>query len=251
MTNYEEETMFKVAICDDDISYHETIKSIIESNKMTSVKLVYYTYSSGKELLENAWQQYDLVFLDAQISDMNGNETAKCLRQECRNMVLVCCASIQKPTPELFKVQPFRYIMKDRGDRTLREEMPDIMHEMMVRAEDRMLNVTADGKLMRIPIKSILYVSVAKRGAIIHIFPSDRDCHISCKETVKEIYETLNKEGFEYAHNSYIVNMCNIVQLEKGILRLKDMTELNISRSKKKHFEDALEYFIHKSYKRG
>lgn len=243
--------MYKVAICDDDKKYHETIKSIMQSYEKISYDIAFYEYLSGSELLNNIWQQYDLVFLDIQMPGLDGNETAKLLREQCKNTVLVFCTSYQRPTPESFKVQPFRYIMKDFGDKMLKEEIPDIIREMIVRAEYKMLNITTDGRLMRIPINSILYVSVAKRGAVVHTFPRDDKSDVACKETIKEIYAVLGKEGFEYAHNSYIINMGNIIQLEKGVLVLKDMTKLNISRSKKEHFDEAFANYLHKKYKRG
>lgn len=42
-------------------------------------------------------------------------------------------------------------------------------------AEVPYLNVTEDGKIRRIPINQILYVSVIKRGAIVHQYSNGDD----------------------------------------------------------------------------
>lgn len=152
---------------------------------------------------------------------LDGNEAAKAFRNMNKDAVLIFCTNYHQPTPDSFRAQPYRYIMKDLCDRMLEKEMPDIIHEMMIHAEVPYLNVTADGKIRRIPINQILYVSVIKRGAIVHQYSNGDDKEISCREAVNELYMQLSGMGFEYAHNSYIVNMANIIHVNKNIITIK------------------------------
>lgn len=236
--------MYKIAICDDDTGYRNVIKETVELYHNITDEVVFYEYSCGETLLKHLWQQFDLVFLDIQMPGINGNETAKAFRREDQEAVLVFCTNYQVPTTESFKVQPFRYIMKDFQNRILCSEMADILLEMLKKSDIEYLNITQDGKLLRVPVKSILYITIAKRGAVIHTYPSSEQKDISCKETVKVLYEQLKKKGFEYAHNSYIINFSNIIRIEKNTVILKDKTELNISRAKKAKFEEAFSSFL-------
>lgn len=247
---YEGDAMFKIAICDDDINYRTRVKNLIVKITDFCPDIFFYEYSSGEELIKDVNQMHNLLFLDIQMGEMDGNETAKVFRKLNRDAILIFCTNFQNPTPESFKVQPYRYIMKDLQDQMLKEEMPDIIREMERKTEIRYLNVTEDGNLSRIPVKQILYVSVVKRGALIHQYSENGTKEICCRETVKEIYDRLLYEGFEYAHNSYIVNMANIIHVSKNVITLKDKTELNISRSKQKNFDSSFSKFLRLRYKR-
>lgn len=242
--------MFKVAICDDDKNYRRIVKETVRRYSSNIGEIVFDEYSSGEELLADIYQMHNLLFLDIQMAEMDGNEAAKEFRTANKSAVLVFCTNYQEPTTESFKVQPYRYIMKDFSDRMLTEEMPDILNEMMARSEILYLTIIEDGKVSRIPVDQILYVSMAKRGAVIHKYSNAPDKETSCRETVGELYGQLSEMGFAYAHNSYIVNMANIIHISKTVITLKDNTELNISRSRKVQFDEAFSNFLHKRYKR-
>ena len=242
--------MFKVAICDDDKVYRGIVKETVNKYSENIEGIVFYEYSSGEELLADAHQMHNILFLDIRMPKLDGNEAAKAFRNMNKDAVLIFCTNYHQPTPDSFRAQPYRYIMKDLCDRMLEKEMPDIIHEMMIHTEVPYLNVTEDGKICRIPINQILYVSVIKRGAIVHQYSNGDDKEISCREAVNELYMQLSGMGFEYAHNSYIVNMANIIHVNKNIITLKDNTELNISRSKQKCFDEAFSSFIRLRYRR-
>lgn len=57
-------------------------------------------------------------------------------------------------------------------------------------------------------------------------------------------YECLAGRGFEYAHNSYIVNLAKVEGLEKNVALLPFGIQLNVSRSRKGQFADALITFL-------
>ena len=123
--------MFKVAICDDDKNYRRIVKETVRRYSSNIGEIVFDEYSSGEELLADIYQMHNLLFLDIQMAEMDGNEAAKEFRTANKSAVLVFCTNYQEPTTESFKVQPYRYIMKDFSDRMLTEEMPDILNEMM------------------------------------------------------------------------------------------------------------------------
>lgn len=243
--------MFKVAICDDDKKYQKVVEMMLQADEMLREQMILHTYASGEELLAHAWQQYDLVFLDIQMPGMDGNETAMRLRKISPDLVLVFCSGYHRPTPDSFKAQPFRYIIKDQEHRMLRDEMCAIVRKMKTNSSYPKVTLTADGMLIRLPVHDILYISVAKRGAVVHTFSAHVQPQIFCRETVKILYEELQEEGFVYAHNSYIVNLCHVIQLNKTVLRLEDGTQLNISRSKKAQFDQVFAEYLHKKYKRA
>lgn len=137
--------MFKIAICDDDKNYRRIVKETVSKYSSNIEGIAFYEYSSGEELLADTHQIHNLLFLDIQMAKMDGNETAKEFRTANKSAVLVFCTNYQEPTTESFKVQPYRYIMKDLGNRMLTEEMPDILNEMIL----TMINISFFHFLMK------------------------------------------------------------------------------------------------------
>lgn len=176
---------------------------------------------------------------------IDGNKTAQLFRQINKEAVLIFCSNYFEPTPDsINKGQPFRYIMKDLKDRTLKSEIKNILLEMKRRKRIKYLTATAVGKVIRLPLKDVLYISVVKRGCDLYSVKNGQVEEVHCRESLKEMYEQLKQEGFEYAHNSYIVNLENVIGIEKSVLFLKCGIQLNISRSKKNQFEERLMNFL-------
>ena len=100
--------------------------------------------------------------------------------------------------------------------------------------------MTSAGKIIRIHVENILYVSRAKRGCVITIVKEQEKETVRCRESFGELCEQLKDQGFAQAHYSYIVNLGKVEGLEKGVLRLKNGIELNVSRAKKEEFTEAL-----------
>ena len=73
---------------------------------------------------------------------------------------------------------------------------------------------------------------------------------IVSNKKLKDIYEELKNQFFEYAHNSYIVNFRAIIGIRNDVITLEDLTTLNISRSKKGTFHSRLANYLGGKYKR-
>lgn len=234
--------MYKIAICDDDEKYREIVKRIVENeNSLPKSEIVFYEYESGEELLKHMDILHELVFIDIRMPGLDGNETALKLRKYNKDAVLIFCSSYFEPTVDSINFgQPFRYIMKDLRDISLHQEISAIIAEVKRRfLNDYAVTVTSAGKVTRIHVGNILYVSRAKRGCEIYVVKEEEKEVIHCREPFGELCEQLNGQGFAYAHHSYTVNLGKVEGLEKNVLRLKCGIELNISRARKVEFTDA------------
>lgn len=237
--------MYRIAVCDDDWTYRANIRRCITELEFVNESIEYFEYESGEQMLAHIYEQHDLVFLDIQMPGLDGNETARRFRDGNQSAVLIFCTNYNSLTPELIKVRPFRYVMKDLNNKNLNNELPDILTEMMKAARIVYITVTGPNFIRRIPIKDILYIAILKHGAEIILYEGNKSIKIRCRETVRFLYERLRDHGFEYAHNSYIVNLSNIICKEKQIIRLKDNTELNVARSRKAKLEESMFEFFH------
>lgn len=152
--------MYKIAICDDDKRYRKIIREIVKhENSLPENEIRFYEYESGNEFLKHMDILYELVFIDIRMPGMDGNQTALKLRNYNKNAVLIFCSSYFEPTVDSINFgQPFRYIMKDLHNTSLRREISAIMAEVNRRfLNDYAVTVTATGKITRIHVENILY----------------------------------------------------------------------------------------------
>lgn len=243
--------MYKIAICDDDKYYRRTVREILEKMDLNE-EIQFFEYESGELLLTDINIRHNLIFVDICMPGLDGNKTIRLLRKSNKEAVLIFCSSFFELTLDSINIgQPFRYILKNVDNSTLKKEMPQILKETKLRMMQyhHYLTVAATGKVIRVLIDNLLYISVVKRGSCLYIENEGQNIEeIRCRETITELYEQLEKKGFEYAHNSYIVNLRKVVTIKRTMLQLSGGTELNVSRSKRKEFEKRFRNILHRGW---
>lgn len=98
--------------------------------------------------------------------------------------------------------------------------------------------------IARLFTRDILFVSRNKKKSKVHVIEEaihyGFEKRISCKMSLDEMYEILKDYGFEFSHNSYLVNLKYVTRKTATKLELIDGTQLSIARSKEDSFADAL-----------
>ncbi len=249
--------MLRIVICDDNEKDIEYMKEIIMACGVNKGEVCFYTYHSGEDFLVQAKElEYcDLVILDMQMEGMDGHETAVAFRQLFPQTTLVFWSGVCRPTDETFKVTPFRYLYKNYSRKAMICEMQAVIEEARFKQNMPQIIGCYYNNMIRFYPDDILYIENERMGSSIHSCleekKSNRDNEEKPKTKMKlrELYEILKPYGFEYAHNSYIVNMNYVTKVySKGDLQLKDGTILGISRSKQKSFREAFSEFMGYKY---
>lgn len=170
--------MYRIAICDDDIAYTEYLEKKIKEVLGKSERSSICKYYSGEEFIDDLELEFDLVFLDMQMGEIDGITAAIKFRKRNQDAVLVFCTGIQLPQPEFFDVQPFRYLMKNYTENKIDEELKNIINKMIENKKEVYIVVRNDGRMDKIAIDNITYISNIKRGCCIHIFSKkDNQCY--------------------------------------------------------------------------
>ena len=98
----------KIAVVDDEKAIREEMESLIREKRPDCH---IESFESGDRLLL-AEGQYDIVFLDIQMSGRNGIDTARLLRQRSEHMVIVFVSGIKDYVFQAFDVAAFHYLLK-------------------------------------------------------------------------------------------------------------------------------------------
>lgn len=106
----------RVAICDDEKYFREEIKRLVEQY-LKEKKIIFCIdlFTSGLEFCsdDNNLQQYDIIFLDIGMKEMNGMETAYAIREKNQNVDIVFITIMMDYALEGYHVDAVRYILKD------------------------------------------------------------------------------------------------------------------------------------------
>lgn len=246
--------MFHIIICDDDESYIDNLKEMIISAGMSSDEVLFYEYSSGEAFIENIdnQKQCDLLILDMQMKDYDGHETARMFREKFPKSMLVFCSGVRMPTDESFKTMPFRYLLKQYSQSKMLEELQAIIAEMRLKKDGLKIAATHYSNTVLIDPDDVIYIENYRYGSIIHVIQGENEYSgkITTEKKLPELMEELSEMGFEYAHNSYIVNLKYVIRLlTNGEIMLVNGECLNVSRSRLKKFRASFSSWISKKYK--
>lgn len=230
--------MIRIAICDDDREYGAWLEMVIFQRFGSGVEIT--QYSSGEDYLVDAELMHELIFLDVEMPGMDGIETAARIRKENRNAVLIFISGVRNPTPESFKVAPYRYLLKSFSNEELEKELEDIFAETKRIFAEEYLVCEKDGHSVRTNLLDILYISIVRGGCQVHVYNGKSTEDSLVREKLAVLAKKLEEKDFAYAHNSYLVNLRNVDSFSKTEVVLKDKTVLAISRSKYVEFENRM-----------
>lgn len=231
--------MLRIAICDDEKYDRDRIQALLleyleTHNLNASIDL----FSSGKEFLSERDNlvKYDIVFLDINMEEIDGIQTAQEMRSFQSDTCIVLVTAFINYVLEGYKVGAVRYIMKDALDVQIKECMDAIIQKMQFR-EITFPFLEGDRTLYT---DNILYVESRKHK-----------CIFSCMERENVTYQLygkldqieieLERYGFLRIHKSFLVNMKHVKRISNYIAVMDSGDEFPVSRLR---FTKARESFV-------
>lgn len=246
--------MYYIAICDDQSNFIKYMEKMLLKSGLKKEEVTFYEYSSGEELIHSLeWcENVDLLILDMQMKKLDGHKTAGYFRKQFPSSVIVFCSGVCLPTVESFETTPFRYLLKEYTDERMLRELKVIIQEVKNKLIEPVIIGTRNYNVVKLKLEEILYISIDRNGSNIHVnsknIKYEFENHITSKKKLPELYLMLKDYGFEYAHNSYIVNLNHIKRKTIKELELSDGTVLSIARSKEKNLRTSFARYKAQKY---
>ncbi|MGC4019950.1 MAG: LytTR family DNA-binding domain-containing protein [Muricomes sp.] len=203
--------MIKVAVCDDDESVREKLFAIIKGwfdNIRRPVLVV--KFISGVNLLESHIR-FDIIFLDIEMPNLNGIETARMLRKWDVNSKIIYVTNYEHYIKSSYKVHAFDYISKPVCENEICCALLEaVQYSDNARKKQKYAFETEEGTVT-LDLDDIYYFEYSSRRVIINC---SREKYIS-SYSLKELLEKFQKYDFNSPHKGFIVNMLYI-KLIKG-----------------------------------
>ena len=220
----------RIAICDTNEIFTDYLKHKLYfySNKY-KLDFVIDIFKSGEDLLKTP-QKYSLIFMEYELSGINGLETAKLLR---KNNIISKIIFISQNTDfvfETFIVSPYRFLIKPLHEQSIYKTLDDYFQE-----NGTHYNLwIADGvNTVCLNTDEILYLEANNKYCLIHLNTKT----ILCKKTMARVSSTLPKLHFQKINRAFIVNLNAIKKYSCENVALKNGETLRITRTYFKNFK--------------
>ena len=207
--------MIRICICDDENFFQLNLREHIELYMLQKqLPFKVELFSSGEELilLGNNLLQYDIIFLDINMNEIDGIETAKIIRTYNKNVFLVFVTAHISYSLEGYKVNAKRYLLKDNHN--FREAIIECLNTIILEISTLKLKLDfnfIEGKQL-VCTENITFIESHLHKSVFHISKNT-----SIKRTLymklDNIEEKLTAYNFLRIHKSYLVNMKYISQI--------------------------------------
>ena len=223
-----------VAICDDDTTIHDIVKSYIEEfnikNGIFDVRI--NAFSSGEALLKfyltDIQKPLDIIFMDIEMNELNGIDTIRKLQLQYNNLIIIFITGHTKYAPETFRVGAFQLIDKPISKADFFSDYSRAINTY--KEFHKEIFFTWQGVKTVVEYKDIYYIEAYNRHLFIH--------------TETKIYEFIGKlsdyektlclSGFVRTHQSFIVNMKYIKSINIADILLENNATVYMSKHKRK-----------------
>lgn len=231
--------MIKIAIVDDDGQSRRTLEENLkkyETEENTSFSVTHY--SDSEYFLRDYVKQYDIIFLDVEMPVLNGIEVAKRLRQTDSSVIIVFVTNFGKYAIDGYEVEALDFIVKPVTYYGLKLKIKRAV-ERLAKDNDATIEVSSYDRITRIRQKDVYYVEVREHGLFINTV----DGIVQSYGSLKKLEATLDKTTFSRCNHCYLVNLGHVKVIKGFELTLDNGEVLQISRSKKKPFSEAVDKF--------
>lgn len=208
----EQGTMYKVAVCDDELIVAEKIEYMAKEilKEMTgdfSVDI----FTKGEEIINRLKEEstaYHIVLLDIIMDGIDGVRVATELRENGINTTIVFITSAAEFAIKGYEVQAFRYLLKPLNNDELRKTlMLDYKHNY----ENKYLSLIRGAEVRKIPVDDIFYVEISGRKIAIHLL----DDIIYYSEKLSDFQHYLPCDNFIRCHRSFIINISKVSMVKR------------------------------------
>ncbi len=227
--------MIRIAICDDEKHMSDHIRSMVlnffrKKNREISLRM----FSGGEELLSYNGQ-IDILFLDIQMKDMDGMETARKLRADKFRGFLVFITVLKEMVFQSFEVQAYDYLVKPVDDKQFEKTMERLYASMQNASEDSLLVQKGyEGRIIR--KDEIVFCEIIDRKIYLNLASGEV---VDYYERIENLETKLNNR-FYRCHRSYLINLKHLKGYKNGTACMDNGKEIPVSRLRSREFSGVV-----------
>ena len=204
----------RIAVCDDNEIHRDIMEHLLNrysSERSISFELVPYEYGMNflYDMEEGAY--FDAAFLDIYMEDAMGNEIAHKLRAMGYQGEIVFLTASPDFAIESYDVNAGGYLLKPPNY----EKLKMVMDRITRNIDPCTYHIRKRTTVTKVVYHEILYIESSNSKCILH---TEYGGAYTVYKTLNTIEEELDDRRFLRCHQSFLVNMDHIKQVEKQFL---------------------------------
>jgi DNA-binding LytR/AlgR family response regulator len=232
--------MMNIAICDDEKNSRDTVSEYLQPFAASGDGLAIAQFESGEALLADykSGAAFHLIFLDVEMNDLSGVETARRIREMDKNVMFVFITAHPKYVPDAFIVGAFQFLTKP------------LQRDFFVREFERALQtyhktihsykIAYKGQTIILKVGDILYIETY--GRLLRACTQASEYEFAGSISVEE--KKLLDYDFIRCHKGYLINMKHIASVNKSDFVLTNGTVIPISKHMKNEVLNRFNRFV-------
>lgn len=241
--------MIYIAVCDDERYMADQVSEMVSvyfrrksggHSAYSPLEIEVTQFPSGETLLRSD-KTFDVLFLDIQMKDMDGMETARRLRGRGFKGYLIFITVLRETVFQSFEVGAYDYLVKP-----VEEQYFDKMMERLISSlqndREKSLLVQRGYDSSVISFDEIIYCEIIGRKVYLHLSSGEV---IDFYDRIENLQTRLDSR-FYRCHRSYLINMKYLRGYRNGAARMEGGIEIPVSRLRSKEFSEAILRYMRK-----
>lgn len=233
--------MIKIAICDDEDIFISKISENVKFNfSKLNANVEIDTFKDGISLLASHEDNlYDVIFLDIDMPNFSGMETAQKLYDINRYQIVVFITSHDELVYEALKLQPLNFIRK----RALEKDLPSVIKNIIEKTnkDKKEYAFKFNGNIYKVKLKNILYISSCRHIITVYCVNGNT---LNVTDTIKHLSNELQSLNFVKVNSGCLVNLNYILSFQSDCVLLDDNSLIPVSRYLMKKVKETFKVFM-------
>lgn len=228
--------LVRIAIVEDEEAPRSILKEMIEQYGKTDSRLNFEvsSYASALVFLEDFHADFDVIFLDILMDDINGIEAARRIRQKDGDVMIVFVTNMAQYALESYEVHAFDFILKPLNYANFSMKFRRVCNCLEHRRSDVYITLSTRFEVKRLAVSDIAYVEVRNHDLFFRL----KDGEYRIPGTMSAIEKRLKDCYFVRCSSSFLVNLRYVTRLKGDIVEVGG-DEIRISRIYRSEFLGA------------
>lgn len=197
-----------IAICDDEILLHKELKeALCNYSRDRNIDIYTSCFTNGTDLI-NSNELFDIIFMDYEMSELNGIETSELIRKNNDNTAIVFLSAYPHVVFETFSINIFWFLTKPLDVQKMYDVLDAYRNSI---DKNNLLIIKTLEKTWSIKHSEIIYAEALRKHTLIRTTKTT----LEIAKCLGEIENLLPKEKFFRVHKSFIVNFSHIKNYDK------------------------------------